>query len=672
MNTALSPGADPDTSGGSPSIEKLLEGTLSSQTTEGPRIGTFRSDETGEILDDGKKLRLTGNVKITTDTAEFACDEAVYDIENNTLQVTGNVTMTREDGVFKADEATFDIESGTGELINCRGTFAPWFFLAPILRRTGANTGEIEDGYLTTCDLDPPHYRVAAKKMDLTDGEKIVARDATAYLGSVPILRVPRYTHSFGEQTAPFDLSIGNDRRLGYYLRTEYNMQFTERFSGTIHADGYSDEGFGTGLDGSLTPLEGGDAAFKTYITTEEEGRAEAYYSQEMPRDWRGLLQIEQWSDEDFLEQFYYDEFKRRTEPESFLNLTRTRPHNIISATLRKRTNDFVDETERLPEVNVAFLERQIGTMPLFYSVENSTGYLEDKPGGETSARSYTGGRISYAGRPANWLSVVPFAELGGTYYSRGEDRNDEDIYRTSSVAGVTLGSRLHRVYDSPTENFAGFKHVVVPTLTYAYRPDPDESNDEIHQYDAIDDALGRSRVGFQLDNVLLSKSHEGKQRQLARLTLYSGTDITNEQDDNIDWASVFQFNPSDKYGFTFDADVHNGEEDFERFHGAFRYKERQNGGREVRLGFAYSETEQGVFNQDFTYYFGTDLGEKWRISLEHRYDFNDNDLEYQEYRIWRDLHCFEGAISYRVRERSEGVHILIGLKAFPRARARF
>jgi hypothetical protein len=78
------------------------------------------------------------------------------------------------------------------------------------------------------------------------------------------------------------------------------------------------------------------------------------------------------------------------------------------------------------------------------------------------------------------------------------------------------------------------------------------------------------------------------------------------------------------------------------------------------------------VFNKDLSYYFATDIGEKWRVSLEHRYDFRDNDLEYQEYGIWRDLHCFEGRLSYRMRERSQGVFVVIGLKAFPRARTRF
>jgi hypothetical protein len=155
-------------------------------------------------------------------------------------------------------------------------------------------------------------------------------------------------------------------------------------------------------------------------------------------------------------------------------------------------------------------------------------------------------------------------------------------------------------------------------------------------------------------------------------LTLYSGTDITNEERKSLDWATQVEVTPADKFGFLLDADVHDAREDFKRFNGRFYYREKQNGGREVRLGFGYSETETGMLNEDVSYYFATDLGEKWRASLEHRFDFRDNDLEYQEYRIWRDLHCFEGALSYRIRERSQRVFIMIGLKAFPGAQAKF
>ncbi|MCK5558885.1 MAG: LPS export ABC transporter periplasmic protein LptC, partial [Candidatus Hydrogenedentes bacterium] len=475
------------------------QGESKSPQPDEERRGTYESDW-GEILDSGRELHLKGNVRITTKDAEFTCDEAVYDIEKDSLRALGNVRMTRDGSVFTADEATYDIRSETGELLNCRGAFDPWFFRAPRLERIGPNTDEIEGGYLTTCDLDPPHYRISAKKIELTDKERLSAQDVTAYLGPVPVMRIPRYTHSFGEKAAPFGIDGGHDSRLGYFVRTEYNLDLTEQFSGTAHGDLYSDEGFGAGLDGSLTPLEGGEATFRTYMTTKEKGRAELYYTQEMPRDWRAMFQLEQWSEEDFLEQFYYDEYRRRTEPETFLNLTRTRPHNIISTTLRKRTNGFVEETERLPEISVAFLERQIGTTPFYYAVENSAGYIVDRPGEESALRNFTGGRLSYAGRPTSWLSVVPFVDVEGTYYSKGAEEDEEDLYRTSFLSGVTLGTRLHRVYGSPLENFSAFKHIVVPTLTYTYRPTPDIRKREVHEFDAIDDVLGRSRIGFQLD----------------------------------------------------------------------------------------------------------------------------------------------------------------------------
>ena len=153
---------------------------------------------------------------------------------------------------------------------------------------------------------------------------------------------------------------------------------------------------------------------------------------------------------------------------------------------------------------------------------------------------------------------------------------------------------------------------------------------------------------------------------------LDSGTDVTSEQEESVDWAARLQVSPSDRFGFEFDADSHHAEEDFKLFNGLFYYRPQEEGGPELRLGFGYSETESGVFNEDVLYYFGTNLGQKWRVSVEHRYDFHDNELEYQEYRIWRDLHCFEGAISYRIREKSERILIMIGLKAFPGAQVKF
>ena len=653
-------------------IERATEPPDSSQVPEQLRI-EYESDE-ADIIDVGKELRLIGNVRITTENTEFKADEIVYDTEKNSLRATGTqpggVRMKRDGSSVRADEIIYDIESETGELTNCGGTFDQLFFQAPLLKRNGPNTAELLGGHGTTCELDSPHWRFEADRIEVTDGQEMYARNVKLYLGSVPILWIPRFSHAVGETRFPVSIHTGHKSELGYFLRTEYEFDVTEKFSGGLHTDVYTDEGFGTGLDGSLNAIEGGETTFKTYMTTKERGRAEIYHTQEMPHDWRAILQLEQWTDEEFLEEFYYDEFKRRTEPETFLNLTRTRPYDIISLTARKRTNGFVEETERLPELNINFLERQIGTAPFYYSVENSAGYLVDRPGEEHTLRNFTSGRISYAGRPARWLSVVPFVGVDGTYYSDG--LVEDDLYRTLPLAGVTLGTRLHKVYGSRFRDFSAFKHVVVPTLTYTYRPNPDVRNTEIHEFDAIDAILGGNRIGFELDNLLLSKTTQNEQRQLARLTLYSGTDITSEQRESVDWAARFQVSPSDRFGFEFDADSHDAGEDFKLFNGSFYYTGDEASGLKLKFGFGYSETEEGVFNEDISYYLGTNLGQKWRVSVEQRYDFHDNDLEYQEYRIWRDLHCFEAAISYRIRERSERILFIVGLKAFPGAQVKF
>jgi len=652
-----------------PASHESQKEPIPTEPAEKTRV-TYESD-LAEVLDLGKVYRGTGHVRITGKDAEFTSDEVTYDTETNSFHALGHVTMKRETTTITADEATYDIESETGELLNCRGTFDPWYFRAPRLERTGPDTGEIDGGYLTTCDQDPPHYRIPARKLKMIDGKTLAAEDLNFSLGQIPIFRIPRYTWKLGEARIPLEVDVGHDSDLGYSFHTGYNFGLTEKFSGTAHGDLYTKEVFGAGLDGKWTPLEDGEANFRTYITAKERGLAEVYYTQEISQDWRAIVQHEQWSEEEFIQDLDYDEYKRRTEPTSYVNLTRTRPYDIISATVRKNANSFVDETERLPEVNVTLLERQIGTTALYYSVEDSFGYLTDPMGEDSAVRNMTGARISYAGHPTNWLSVVPFVGADGTYYS--EDREDEtDLYRTSFLSGVTFGTRMHKVYGSPAKSISAFKHIVVPTITYTHRSIPTVEDDELYKFDAIDSVVGRDRIGFELDNVLLCKTVQGEQRQFARLTLFSGTDVANEQRKNVDLGTVLQINPTDQLAFSLEADSHNAGEDFRRFITTISYKEQKTGGREARLRFGYTETEEGLFKEDLSYLFATNIGEKWRISLEHRFDFKDNDLEYQEYRVWRELHCFEGAISYRIREKSQGVYFLIGLRAFPKTKLRF
>ena len=51
----------------------------------------------------------------------------------------------------------------------------------------------IDEGYLTTCDLDEPHYRMQARRMDIYVKDKAIVHDMKIYLGKVPVMYLPYY-----------------------------------------------------------------------------------------------------------------------------------------------------------------------------------------------------------------------------------------------------------------------------------------------------------------------------------------------------------------------------------------------------------------------------------------------------------------------------------------------
>ena len=102
-------------------------------------------------------------------------------------------------------------------------------------------------------------------------------------------------------------------------------------------------------------------------------------------------------------------------------------------------------------------------------------------------------------------------------------------------------------------------------------------------------------------------------------------------------------------------------------------YDDRQSGGKfNARLGYAYSATQQNVFNKEILYGAGYQIGEKWGIGFEHRYDFERDELTRQEYEIRRNLHCWEAALNFREREEGWDLSFQLNLVAFPGAKVKF
>ncbi|HEO72461.1 MAG TPA: hypothetical protein ENN80_14470, partial [Candidatus Hydrogenedentes bacterium] len=441
-----------------------------------------------------------------------------------------------------------------GEFHDVVGHSDTFYFGAKRLRVNGPNKAVLEDVWLTTCDHDPPHYRLWLDEAVMEDNRLVLGRHARLQvLGDHSLFYWPRWRGMGPRHGIDFDsghrANIGSFINVGQQFPVSRDLTLGWRFYPT------SDEGIGVGFDGAYdfmetpaSPLFRSQGEVRTLYTTEERGHFEFYHRHEVREDLILLLQSEQWYDRTFFKDFYYDEYCHRTAPRTFGNLTLTRPSYIASATVRKDTHDFVGETERLPEATYHLLDRRLSDR-LYLTIDSVSGYLERDPASLHVMRLANVGRLTGDIDLGQTLSLTPFIESEGTWYSEGR-YSDESEFRFTNTMGTTVQTRFHKAYKGAL-GFSGFKHVVVPSVTYSYRHQPTMEIEQVPRFDAADNVYGRSRIESKIDNIVFGRDADTDGYwQLARLTLYHGNDFWNQRRDANDVEIELDLRPRPWWGW--------------------------------------------------------------------------------------------------------------------------
>jgi lipopolysaccharide assembly outer membrane protein LptD (OstA) len=689
-------------------------------------------------------LRAEGNVQLTQNGSSLTADKLYYtvpltlsveeqpspligateqDLEKERLSKgtvdATNVHLVEPDRDITADHLVYDAAAKTGEAENVKGHYNIFYFGAKKVRILGPASAGGEEMWVTTCDHDPPHYKVRLKKAQIGSAEGVKGSSAQMEIGTA---KTPLYWPQFrlgaaAGAAANFDFDSGKRAVIGYYVNLGETFAVTKEVDLGVRLYPTTHEGVGVGFEGAYdymnapaSPLFRSKGEFRSLGTTQERGYYEWYHRHEFTPDLVLLAQTEQWSDEDFYKDFYYEQFRNRSEPRTFADLTYTQPGYIASASMSKRTNAGIATSERLPEFSYHLLEREIAEN-LYVTFDTVNGYAVRQPSKTDAVRTINVARLTYDWDVTEALTVNPFYEAELSWYSE-EPRDDESNARFSNTVGATIQTRFHKVYPGAF-GFAGFKHVVVPSLTYSYRPEPTMDFEETPRFDEYDNVYGRSRIESKIDNVIFGKDAETQEVwQVARFTFYQGTDLWNEFRKSDDYEIELDVRPRPWYGFQTAAEHHAISNDasidepffFERTiiqayeqlfnrkvdtetalkynaqYGDYNrvlsyvyYNDQPQGGKfNGRIGFAFTETQDDVFNRELLYGAGYQIGEKWGVGFEHRYDFERDELVRQEYEVRRNLHCWEAAVRFKEREEGWDLNFQLSLVAFPGAKVKF
>ncbi len=623
---------------------------------------------------------------------------------------------TRE---LSANRIDYDFSTGCGSIIHARGRAGIYFFSAEELRLLGPKSMEGKDVWVSTCDHDPPHYKLRLSQASVIDGDIQGGTNARLQLWN---LNTPFWLPKWRRGTmgiTPWNITFDNGRRarIGYYVNV--GQQFAISPSVELGPRLFFTENEGVGLGADLNyDFMNRPAAwlFRSkgeahgFQTTEGRGYLHIYHRYEYNNDLVVRAQLEQWSDEDFYKDFFFDKYTRRTAPRTFVNATYRRDAYVATATVRPNTHHWVSETERLPETTFHLLERPL-VDHLLVSFDTVNGYNSREPHGSNGTRTSNVLRLTYDWDPLPALAITPFWEIEGTWYSR-DRQSGNPTGRLTTTLGTTAQTRFHKTYGG-FWGFSTFKHLVVPSVTYSYRPNTSIDPYETPRYDALDNVYGHSRIELKLDNVFYGRDADTKEVwQVARITLYQGNDFSSEYINSEDYEAEFDLRPRSWWGMQVtgerhtatnesesirerpyqrrlfdwyervfdrappraqDFELNNVFGDYNRILANLYYDNTTIGGNiNGRIGYAYTETRDRVYNREILYGLGRKLGEHWGVGFEHIYDFERNELRQQTYELRRSLHCWEMSLRFRDRKSGFDVNVAFNIKAFPGSKLKF
>ena len=685
-------------------------------------------------------LHAKGNVEITQQSSTITADEihfrldpaeegtpeapkileggeeearAALDKGHLTLHKAHVVEPTRE---MTADFMDYDFKSGKGELTNATGQAGIYYFAADKLHLHGPQTLSGENVWVTTCDRPNPHYKIRLSELEMVDGQPVAGSNARLQLGKADTpLYLPKWRRGgVGGSPWTLDFDSGRQADIGYFVNVGQAYEINPDV--TLGPRLFVTEKEGVGFGADLTYDFMNNPASRLYrtqgdahglYTTEDRGYVHWYHRYEYSNDLVVRAQVEHWSDEAFYKDFYYDAFRARSQPRTFANVTYRQPTYIATGTVRAQSHNWFSGTEQLPDATFHWLERPLAEN-LYFSFDTANGYYNREPNGVDGGRSANTARLTYSWDPMPGLAITPFWEVDGYLYSRNRI-SDSSTGVFSTNVGVTAQTRLHRTY-AGRWGFSAFKHMIVPSITYSYRPDTNVDPREIPQYDPLDSIFGRSRIETKLSNILYGRDAEtGEVWQVARFTLYQGNDLRNERSTTEDYEVELDVRPRPWWGLQVvgerqktSGDDHTlspysfarnyprlyqsivgevfGVDEALDYSGRFGdynrmlaqlYYDGEPRGEKIsgRVGFAYTKTQDEVFNREALYGLGYKFSDKWGFGFEHTYDFENNDLRSQTYELRRSLHCWETAIRFRDRESGFDINIEFNIKAFPGSR---
>ncbi len=172
-----------------------------------------------------QKIEAAGNVRIQFRGIRVTADYALVDLAEEQLAARGHVVVVDPQGREVRGEALI-YNARTNELEMMRAqTLVNRVYISSDRLQAGQQRIVADTVTVTTCDPDHPAYRITASRIEVVPGERIVAHDASLWLGGWKVFTLPTYTISLrtAQETVRTSVPrVGYDNVDGIWVSYDY------------------------------------------------------------------------------------------------------------------------------------------------------------------------------------------------------------------------------------------------------------------------------------------------------------------------------------------------------------------------------------------------------------------------------------------------------------------
>jgi LPS-assembly protein len=662
----------------------------------------------------------TNGVVAKYGNAVLTADKATINQTTGDIFAEGSVRVQKDNQTWVGEHVHYNFKTTEMDSGPFRTGKYPVFAGGAGLHTDPTNHAYIAtNAFVTTDDYSRPWEKIRAKELKIVPGQYFEARQASLYVGEVPVFFFPFYRRSLGEHGNNFSFIPGYRNSFGPYMLGRYNWFVNEYLSGAVHADWREKLGLAGGPDVDFHHPQYGDAILRYYYARNEapgldpttqpipENRQRLYFSYgaTLRTNFTVKSQVAYQSDPYIIRDFFEGEYRKDIQPNTFVEANQLWQNWSLNTLVQPRVNGFFETVERLPDVRLTGFRQQIAETPLYYDSESTVGYyrrlFSDTNIVNTNffaARADTYHQITLPETFFGWLNFTP--RVGGrfTYYSAasGPGATTEEHYRSVFNTGAEISTKASRVWGGIRNDFFdvdGLRHIIEPSLNYVYIPSPSTLPSQLPQFDyVLTNSLQLLPIEFPEFNSIDSIDSQNVIRYGLRNRVQTKRD--GKIDNLADWALYMDWRLKPLSGQSTFSDIYSDltlrPRSWLTFHSYTRY-DVQNGLFQLSqqnlafqpndtwsLGLGYFYVRAGpqfgaghnLISSAFFYHFN----ENWGARMSHYFEAQTGILQEQYYTLYRDLRSWTAALTLRVRDNQGApddftVAVSFSLKAAPRFR---